>query len=641
MRELFGWTGKYLCVDLSSGRIEARDTGEYTEKYIGGKGLMHRYAWEKIPKGVSAFSPENILMISTGPLTGTPVPTSGRVEVGGVAAQSLPEMYSHSGIGGWFGPELKYAGYDALMIQGKSPSPCYLWINDGKAEIKSASTLWGRGAYSTQKELEKIHGRGVKSLVIGPAGEHQSRIAVLVSGASNAAGQGGFGGVAGAKNLKAICIRGTHSLKLARPEAVLETWKTVAKPPSKNPLRTNTRFEYFSHVIENVPYQTFNVACSQACDRACFPAFIDVPCASRPGLSSAELGCTAQLGIGWEVAEVSDVQREKDPLSWPLWRKNLERGMETVELMNEYGLNQYDLLGGMVPWLVMATHEGLLSEKDFGIPIDPDQPDWWARFLHMVAYREGFGDLLAEGTTRTINTLGKEKYGDTLYSGERSFGGIKMPTAVSLQQAWGYAEHYSGRGINSSEPYPDWLLGALAWMTQSRDAFNDTHRRTRMEWMEQFRADPYRGETGPWIAIWNENRSEFKCSLVICDYAFPMPYFTNAESYLFSAVTGEDITTEEVELIGERLKNVQRAVLVRNHGRTRQTEINEILPIFKKPDGSSGAVINEKEFSVLVDHYYDQRGWDRVTGWPTRGTLEKLGLNDIADELEPLRAHLN
>ncbi len=637
----FGWAGKILRVDLSNGRIESRDTAEYAAKFIGGKGLMHRLAWEEIPKGVGAFSPENLLMVSTGPLTGTPVPASGRAEVGGVAAQSLPEMYSHSGIGGWFGPELKYAGFDAVIIYGKSPSPCYLWINDGKAQIKSAASLWGRGTYSTQKELEKVHGRGVKSLVIGPAGENQSRIAVLLSGASNAAGQGGFGGVAGSKNLKAICIKGTRSLKLARPEAVLENWKAVAKPPSRNPLRTGTRFEYFSHVLENVPYQTFNTACSQACDRVCFPAFLDVPYASRPGLSSAELGCTAQLAAGWEVAEVSDVQPDKAPLSWPLWRKSLERGMETIELMNEYGLNQYELLGGMVPWIVMAAHEGLLSEKDFGFPITPDNPEWWPKFLHMISYKEGIGELLAEGATRAINILGKEKYGETLYTGERTQDGKKMPSAISLQQAWGYAEHYSGRGINSSEPYPDWLLAALTWMNQSRDAFNDTPRRSRTEWMAKFRENPYQGEMGPWITIWNENRSEFKCSLVVCDYAFPMPYFANAESYLYSAVTGDDKTTEEIDLIGERLKNVQRAVLIKNHGRNRQMEEKEILPFFRRPDGSSGAVINESEFSIMVDHYYDQRGWDRSSGWPTRARLEKLDLKDIADGLESLRANNN
>jgi len=159
--------------------------------------------------------------------------------------------------------------------------------------------------------------------------------------------------------------------------------------------------------------------------------------------------------------------------------------------------------------------------------------------------------------------------------------------------------------------------------------------------MNKFREDPYRGDMGPWIAIWNENRSEFKCSLVLCDYAFPMPYYASAEASLYSAVIGNDISTQEVDLIGERLKNMQRAVLIRNHGRTRQSELNEVMPFFRRPDGSTGATLVEGEFDTLVDHYYDQRGWDRDTGWPTRAKLEALDLKDVADGLEPLSQNNN
>lgn len=482
MSSLYGWTGKILRVDLSSGHLSIMDTEKYASKYIGGKGLMHRLAWEEIPKGTRAFDPDNRLMLATGPLAGTPAPTAGRSEVGGVAPQSSPEMYSHSGFGGWFGPELKYAGFDAIIIQGKASAPCYLWISDGQAELKDAASLWGLGTYGTQKELQKKHGQGVRSLVIGPAGEHQSRIAVLLTDGSNAAGQGGFGGVAGAKNLKAICVKGTQSVRIAHPGELLEARAAVSQKPAKNPLRTNTRFEYFSHAIPNVPYQTFNTACTHGCDRFCMPAFVDVPRASRPGAHSSEIGCTGQMSIGWEVSEA---WQDEEPMAWPLWRVKLERGVEAIELMNEYGLNQYELLAGMVPWIAMAAHEGILAEKDFGFPIDPGDDEWWVKFLHMLAYREGFGDLLSEGTTRAINTLGKEKYGDSPYTGQRGYGDKPMPTPISLQQAWGFAEHNSGRGLASSLPFPDWLLRALTWMTQTRDSNNDTHHRGRLEWMEE------------------------------------------------------------------------------------------------------------------------------------------------------------
>ena len=124
-------------------------------------------------------------------------------------------------------------------------------------------------------------------------------------------------------------------------------------------------------------------------------------------------------------------------------------------------------------------------------------------------------------------------------------------------------------------------------------------------------------------------------------FTFPMPYFANAEAYLYSAVTGIDITTEQVDFTGERLKNMQRAVLIRNHSRNRKMELDEIVPFFKRPDGSTGATLDENKFDTLVDHYYDERGWDRATGWPTRARLESLDLKDVADELEFLRQSTN
>jgi len=633
LSKLCGWTGGILDVDLSEGRISVIDTMEYALKYIGGKGLMHRLAWERLPRGTAPFGPDNCLMLAAGPLTGTPAPTSGRMEVGGISPHSVPEMYSHSGVGGWFGAELKYAGFDGVLIRGAAPSPCYLYITDGSAEIKDARYLWGLGSYATLQELKRIHGNSIRSLVIGPAGENKSRIAVLLSDSGNAAGQGGFGGVAGSKNLKAVCVKGSGSVSIARPEELLTRRSEIGRRPTVNPLVRDSSLVYFGHSTGPVAWQRLNLSCTQACDRFCFPAFVDVPRSSRGGFHCSDFACIGQMSAGWQQG---DVFGEEPGVEWPLWQQNIERGLEVVELINDLGLNQYEILGGMMPWIVMSAHEGLLSEKEFGFAIDPDSPAWWVKLLNGIAYRQGFGELLTEGTTRTIDTLGKEKYGQTLYTGRRKFKGVDMPTPVSLQQAWGYAAHYSGRGINASVPFPDWLLRALTWMTQSRDSNNDTHHRSRAQDLEVFRADPYRGEKGPQLAVWDEHRSEIKCSLTLCDWAFPIAYYTSAEAKFYSAVTGLDTSEEELDFIGERLKNMQRAVLIRNNDRTRDTEVGEILPFFKHPDGTTGAEIDENEFGILVDNYYRQRGWDQATGWPTRAKYEELGLGDVAGELQKL-----
>jgi aldehyde:ferredoxin oxidoreductase len=634
MADIYGWTGKIARVDLTGGAVSAIDTREYVPKFVGGRGVAHRIAWEEIPKGVRAFDPENRLMIMVGPLTGTGAPTSGRTEVAGIAAQSIPEMYSWSGVGGWFGTELKYAGFDGLVMQGKATSPCYLWVTDDTVEIRDASDLWGLGTYDTQRELQIRHGKDVRSLVIGPAGENQSRIAVLLTDNTNAAGQGGFGGVAGSKNLKAICVKGTKSVQVADPERLLKIRAEISPEATKNPAQLDADFSWDGYTWEGIPGRHYWVACTHGCHTRCMPAFKDVARRTRPGYVTQSVTCIGPWVFAWQK---SGAWRDLDPVKWPLWGSeeitDFARGIEADGLIQEYGLNEWELLGGMIPWIAMASHEGLLTEEDFGFPIEIDNPEWWVKTLHMIAYREGFGDLLAEGTTRAIHTLGEEEYGRTWYTGERSFQGEDRPVRVSIQEAWGYASHWSGRGIHSTLPYPDWLLRALTWMTATRDSNDDTHHRDKAEWYEEFKQDPYRGDRGPWMAIWDEHKAELKDALTLCDWAFPLPGRTSVEAELFSAVTGMETSEGEMDKAAERLKNQCRAVLVRNHDRTREVEFNEILPYFKIPD-KAGIPIDEEAFAIMVDNYYEQRGWDKETGWPTRNTLEDLDLKDVADELE-------
>ncbi len=622
MSRLYGWTGKILKVDLSAGTTETVDGTRLVQKYLGGKGLNHRLAWDEIPLNTGPFDPENRLLISVGPLTGTLAPTSGRMEIGGIAAQSIPPMYAHSGVGGWFGAELKYAGYDSIVISGAAASPVYLWINDDEVEIRDARRLWGLGTFDAQKKLKEIHGNDTRSLVIGPAGENRSRIAVLLSDTENAAGQGGFGGVAGSKNLKGLCVKGTGKVRIAHPKALLDLRRELAPAPKKGPTERDGKWIYDKEPVAHVPYSRNHTSCTHACDRACWFEFRSVPRKTRAGLHSGRWGCVGPYTIGWQHPMGYD---------WPLWWQGFEGGFEATEMMNQYGLNEWEVLAGMVPWLVMGFQEGVLTDPRFECikPVAPDKPEWWMRFLKVVTYREGIGDLLAEGVSRAIAELGKEQYGETLYKGRRN-----VPTKISLQQAWGYAGHWSGRGIHASRTFPHWLLEALVWMTAARDPLNDTHIVARDDWMREFNDAPYDSPKGPDIAIWNENRSELKSSLTLCDWSFPLPKKSDAESLLFAAVTGVEVDEAALDRVGERNKNMQRALLVRNHGRNREIELNEILPWFKRPDATQRIVIDEEKFNKMVDAYYTRRGWDRDSGRPTRATLERLDLKDVADALE-------
>ncbi len=197
MSELYGWTGKILRVDLSSGDVSTLDTRDYVPAFVGGVGVAARIAWEELDPGTGPFDPGNPLFLMAGPLTGTLASGAGRVEVLGIAPQQRPSVFSRSGMGGHWGAELKYAGYDGIVVTGQAREPVYLWIDGGAqanrptVEIREAGDLWGRGTYGTTRALRARHGPQTRVVSCGQAGERRSRIAVIQTETGNAAGQGG------------------------------------------------------------------------------------------------------------------------------------------------------------------------------------------------------------------------------------------------------------------------------------------------------------------------------------------------------------------------------------------------------------------------------------------------------------------
>jgi aldehyde:ferredoxin oxidoreductase len=218
----FGWAGKILDVDLTARKTCVRDTMAYAENYIGGRAIASRIAWEEIPFGIDAYDPDNRVIVATGPLTGTLAPTTGRTVMTSLSPRVYPRpWYTHSTLGGWFGPEMKYAGFDAIVIRGRADRPQYLKIRDGQAQLLDAEDLWGLDARETQLKLKDRLGPQTQILTIGPAGENLVRFATVQHSEENAAGHSGFGAVWGSKNLKAIAVRGTGGVSVADPDALL------------------------------------------------------------------------------------------------------------------------------------------------------------------------------------------------------------------------------------------------------------------------------------------------------------------------------------------------------------------------------------------------------------------------------------
>ena len=228
MTELFGWTGKILRINLTNEKISIVPTKKYLKKYIGGRGIAARIYWEEVPAECSAFDPENKLIIMTGPVTGSLMPGSARMMMVGKCPQTYPvESYGRSSAGGHWAPELKFAGYDGVIIEGKAKERKYVSINNDKIDILDASELWGLDTHEAQEKIWEKHGEKGKILVIGPAGENLSRIAVISTDSNAAFGQGGFGGVMGSKNLKAIVVRGNKGITIADPILLTDLYRHV------------------------------------------------------------------------------------------------------------------------------------------------------------------------------------------------------------------------------------------------------------------------------------------------------------------------------------------------------------------------------------------------------------------------------
>ena len=648
---LGGWMGKILRVDLTAGKIETQSSLEYERQFMGARGVAARLAWEEIPPGTQPFDPENRLFVGVGPLTGTSAPNSGRTTVCSLSPQAYPyEWFSRSSIGGYWGPMLKYAGYDSIVIHGRSPEPVYLWIDDDRVELREAGELWGQGILATQRELVARHGGEARIMAIGPAGENLCRIAIIGTGTGSAAGQGGFGAVMGAKQLKAIAVRGTQGIPLARPKEFSDCTLAIAKAAEAasgcpRPLRLDPEMV--------CKYGQRFGACTQQCAAGrCYisRAYRKVPGILYPDRQySGQLVCESGLLAG--APEIGYA-----------WDVGFQAGFELAQISHDQGLNHWEIGIGMAPWLLRCHQEGLLKDLD-GEPFNLDSPHCWDSLFHKITYREGIGAALAEGAVRAARILGM---GEELIH--------------EYFTAWGFAAHWDGHGDRANLiVFPYWLVTALQWAMDTRDPMASGHGYAQniMMWSPMRSpkdgldwdtiaalcarvygtpdaADPrsgYRGKAKP--AVFEGHRSVMKDSLTVDDQMYPRifsnqqpDHFARAdgmdgpsfEYHMFRLATGMDISEAQFEQMAERVFNMERALQVRNWKRSRQTD-EQVIPYFERVetwanpmlDASQG--LDRQQFARLLDEYYDLRGWERSSGRPTRAKLDQLGLSDVAGQL--------
>ena len=689
--KLYGYTGKILRIDLTNQTTSILETTKYVPEYLGGRALCYRIFWDEVGADVKeAYDPRNKVIIMTGATCGTGMPASARMTLAGISPNNYPEQFCHSNMGGFFSGMLKYAGYDGLIIEGRAAEHTYVHIEDDLVEFLPADGfIWGEYVHETQEKLFDKYGRESMALVIGPAGENLHRNASVVNNNDNAAAKAGFGAVFGSKNLKAIVVHGTGVVRAADPKRVVELHKTVGYPPfAPNPLvrqYTASVGNYATPVPEG--YRNAKLCCGYGCNAICMNTNFDMIDPLHPGKHVTAVikcndGCTNKFERDFGRNYMHNVYSERqenprgevydkmytnpengkfagsyqynktrindpdDPAlkdgqfnyNYPgvvvnFWGQNYERSNVMPVLCAQYGLDKWDINHWYCTWLSAASQEGLLDGIDLGFPVDMEDPEFVKKFLHMMVYREGYyGNIFAEGMARAIRALGKEKYGNHMYTNALDVNGDPYHFPVSQEAIWGHSSHYQGRGFQESHKYL-WMCYTLCCMADSRDMVCSAHLHDKYENYVQYRDDPAHSEVFAQSVLTDELRSYLKDSLVTCEWKSPNPGWEDMEAEMYDAVTGLSMSKQDLYDTAMRGMLVFRAVMMRNHGRCRDMEINASYGFVINPD-AFGTYCGWDEWNDAVDNYYRAHGYDLATGWPFRSTWEKYGLGDIADEME-------
>jgi aldehyde:ferredoxin oxidoreductase len=659
----FGYANRLLRVDLSAMTIGVEETTAYLPDFLGGRGLGAKLAWDAYAEPVDPFDPASPLMIVPGALTGSRAPYSGRTGVCAFSPQAYPyHWFTRSNVGRHFGGELKRAGYDGIVITGASAVPVRLLIRDDEVSILPADDLWGKvDALDTLETLRTADGEGARGMAIGAAGEHLVRIATIQVDSSSATGHGGFGAVMGSKKLKAISVIGTGEVTLADPERMAWLIKEVGEE-GRSQRSTAQRMKQINErvgsQIEGARARLY--ACTESCPSPCNIYYENVPGIAQDRMWNGHMCCVGTLFQG-----VSDSPVDHGGIL--NWNIGLRGSLELNQLTNRYGINQWELLTSIVPWLEMSERAGLLSEYN-GKKFEWTSNQFWADFLHSIAYREGLGDAVAEGGWAAARQL---QIGEDIV--RRYYTG------------WGFSGHWDGHACwHNPIAFPFWLVSALQWLTDTRDPIPSGHGYVHalalyremykppeqqspnaVTW-EHMRAiaariygnpasfDPYSGYEGKaYPAFFHTKHSVMKDCLPVDDFVFPLTvgvrtadHFPmigdipgpSTEYHLFKAGTGVTWTEDDWERAAERVYSLERALVVRHWARDRKMD-ELVLPSFEyrenwqNPHLDKRYALDREQFKPVMDEYYALRGWDVETGWPTQEHLQRVGLADVYEPM--------
>jgi aldehyde:ferredoxin oxidoreductase len=656
--EVHGYMGNQLHIDLSHQKIIKQPLDLTTAiKFLGGTGIASKMLYDRVGPEVDPFDPNNLLIIAVGPLVGTPAPAAARVEV--ASKSPLTGVLGLSSAGGYFAANLKMAGYDAIIIEGVSEKPVYLWINDGDVEIRSADHLWLKtDSWECVDHIKKDLGfedHEVRVACIGPAGENLVRYASVVFDRYHVAGRCGLGAVMGAKRLKAIAVRGTKRPTIAKPadfsSAVREAVARMVNDP-----RYWRYHNYASFPVSRIAYKTGRLPGKNyqtpllpdwEKTRTLEAALSYIVPQSR--VDQKEIGCFSCPIMCFHEAEVREGEYAGLKISSGLHVQpviefgakcainNLPAIWKCKEICHRLGLDQTSA-ASCIAFAMELYQRKILSAKDIGMELEWGDEEAAFELLRMIAFRKGFGDVLAEGSYRAAKRIGKgsEKYAMTIKNMEMMVfdprvGGRawNLGCITSVRGGDNVRSTHYGFEIGEYKEGEDAKL--IEWFDMPSDI-------KKAIFGAPPRIDEYTYVGKALLVKWLEDLTAAINALGVCLFASsntglgPTHY-----AKLYSSLTGIQLTPADIMLAGERIHNLQRAYAVRE-GITREHDKWPSRFYEEKiPEGpSQGAVLDKGEVDKVLDEYYRLRGWNAF-GIPSKEKLRELELDDIVLDFERRR----
>ncbi|MFN8556679.1 MAG: aldehyde ferredoxin oxidoreductase family protein [Dehalococcoidia bacterium] len=621
-----GFNDRILHVDLTAGTTTVEEPGEeFFRRYLGGRALIAHYLLKLVPRGADPLGPDNALVFAPGIVTSAPFSGQGRNGIG--AKSPLTGGFGNSEVGGFWGAECKRAGFDAIVVRGRAAAPVYLYLNEGQAELRDATRLWGQEVLETEEALRAELGKGIRTCMIGPAGENLVRYAAIINDVSHFAGRTGLGAVMGSKNLKAIAARGKGALKTANPRGIKElaTWQT------SNLQLTQSFHEYGTaggvrglHLAGGLPTFNFQEGAFDGSDKISGQTMTETILVDRDTCFACAVRCKRVVEV--DTPEIHVDRRYGGPEYETLAAVGSNCGINDLnvlakasERMAALGLDTIST-GMTISFVMEAFEKGLITKEDTGgLDVRFGDAKTMLQLVDDIGYRRGFGADMAEGSKRLSEKLGRGT--DDLVL---AIKGQELPMhEPRIKHGLGLGYVVSPTGADHMHNMHDTAyLAEGPGLARIREFDSDLH---------PIEAHGFSDEKLK-LFYYHSTFRHFFDSVGMCHF---LPYSPNQLAGVISAITGWEASAADVLAWGERGATLARLFNLREGFTTADDKLPaRFFSTFRNDNSATGKPMDEQEFRHALLSYYARMGWD-IDGVPTAERLDKLDLGWAKENLAP------